>query len=218
MRTDDTHIPTRTKTKTPRADGFIKRFISNSLFCVFLLIALTLVNLTPDGSFTKVKNTVRLILTQNVDIKEELIKLKNMFIPDENITAMTPVSEFINPVLGGSVIKSFGVQDAGSSGFHYGIDIKTPQSANICASASGEITEIATTQELGSYITIKHSDKIYTTYAHLGEIIPNVGENVTKGQPIGRANGENSTIYFEIKQGETYLDPTEFIDFGVPND
>ena len=61
---------------------------------------------------------------------------------------------------------------------------------------------------------VKHSDEIFTMYAHLNEILPNVKEKVEKGQAIARANGENDTIYFEVRRGDTYLDPAEFIDFG----
>ena len=220
MREEMTYQPQRIRTNTVRKNldnSFMRAFKTQIFICFILLVALSIIKLYPDGKFTKTKNAVSLILTQNIDVKGEIDKIKNIFVADENIGALTPVSEFVNPAAGGAVVAGFGVQDAQDSGFHYGLDIKVAENQNITSAASGEVTEIATNEELGSYIVIKHSDKIYTTYAQLGEILPDVGERVERAQPIARANADNNTFYFEIRQGDTYLDPTEFIDFGEHN-
>ena len=219
MRTDEIRtLPATRKRRQTNNTGLLERLISESLLCIVILVILTVIKLYPDGNLTKIKNTVFLIITQNVDIKEEYKKLKNIFVSDENISSMDPISEFTNPVYGGQIVKGFGVQDASGGAFHYGVDIKVKKGTNVCACASGEVVEIATNQEFGTFVTIKHSESIYTTYAHLGEIIPNVKEKVSAGQAIARANEENDTVYFEIKRNDTYLDPTEFIDFGAHND
>lgn len=182
--------------------------------CILLIIVLGIIRITPDGEFLKTKNAVRLILTQNTDVIGQINKIKSAFIAEENIDAMSPVAEFVNPAPDGKISAGFGVQDAGSSGFHYGVDIKMTPSGNILSAAAGEVTEIATNEELGTYIVIKHSDEIFTTYAHLGEILPDVGEKVHGGKTIARVNDEDNTFYFEIRRNDTYLDPAEFIDFG----
>ena len=190
------------------------------IICTALLIALSFLKISPDDVFVKTKLAVNLILNKNTDIKKEAKKIKDFFTSDESVSAMNPVSEFVTPSKNCVIIKPFGVQDASSDTFNYGVDLKIESNENICAAASGEVFEIATSSEYGSYIIIKHNDEISTLYAHLEEILPDVGSTVEVGQAIARSNKENNTIHFEIKKGDTYLNPEEFIDFknGDKND
>ena len=204
--------------KSPTEKTYRHTLAFQLIICAVILISLSLLKVSPDDVFVKAKKAVSLILTQQTDIKEEIRKIKEMFVTDENLNALTPVSDFVNPANGATVTKRFGVQDAEESGFHYGVDLKLENNQNVVSAAKGEISEIATNQEYGSYIVIKHSDEISTLYAHLNEILPDIGATVEAGQAIARANGENNTIHFEIKKGDTYLDPSEFIDFGEQND
>lgn len=188
------------------------------IFCAVLLVAASIVKMTSDDVLVKTKKAITLILTEQTDINKEFEKVKSIFLTDDSIESLNPVSEFMSPAEKCSIVKGFGVQDAEESGFNYGVDLKVNKNENILAVADGEITEIATTKEYGTYILIKHSDELFTMYAQLNEILPDVGEKVSKGQTIGRANEETSTIHFEIRRNDTYLDPTEFIDFGEKND
>lgn len=193
-------------------------FKTQFIVSTILLIALCLLKISPDDVFVKAKGAVMLVLTQNTDIREEFMKIKNIFIKDTALDAMAPVAEFASPSEKVQVVKGFGVQDAEESGFHYGVDLKILNNENVCAVQAGEVTEIATNEEYGTYIIIKHSDSIMTLYARLAEIFPDVGEHVEKGQALARANEDDGIIYFEIKKGETYLNPADFIDFGGNND
>ncbi len=188
------------------------------IFCAVLLVAASIVKMTSDDVLVKTKKAITLILTEQTGINKEFEKVKSIFLTDDSIESLNPVSEFMSPAEKCSIVKGFGVQDAEESGFNYGVDLKVNKNENILAVADGEITEIATTKEYGTYILIKHSDELFTMYAQLNEILPDVGEKVSKGQTIGRANEETSTIHFEIRRNDTYLDPTEFIDFGEKND
>ena len=200
---------------TDRNDLKIKSTIKWQVtICVVLLVVLSVIKLTPDDTLVKTKNAIRLILNQQTNLREEANKIKGIFTEDEGLSSMNPVSEFVNPAPEGDVVVGFGVQDAADSNFHYGVDIKIPQGQNVVAAAAGEVTEIATNEEYGSYIIITHNDEILTMYAHLNEILPDVGERVEAGKAIARPNADNGTIYFEIRRGDTYLNPSDFIDFG----
>ena len=189
-------------------------FKAQLYICALLLLVLSVLRFTPDDNFVKTKNAVKIVITQQTNLIEEFNKLKSIFTTEENMDALKPVSNFVNPAPGGEVTANFGAQDAQNSQFHYGVDIKMQQGSDVLAAASGEVTEIATSQEYGTYIIIKHSNEIFTLYAKLNEILPDVGEKVESGKPIARANAENNTIHFETRRADTYLNPADFIDFG----
>lgn len=201
------------KRYTHQENKYQHTFSKKIKLCAVILIFLSILKISPDDVFVKTKTAVNLILNENTDIKKEVKKLKDFFTPDSSVSAMKPISEFTLPSKNCVIVKNFGVQDANSETFSYGVDLKIEQNENICAVAAGEVTEVATNSEYGSHIIIKHSDEISTLYAHLDEILPDIGATVDKGQPIARANKENNIIYFEIKKGDTYLDPNDFIDF-----
>ncbi len=187
---------------------------SKTAICIAVLIGLCAIRFTPDDVLVKTKNAVKLILTQNTDIKAEAEKVKNIFVQTDEIAAMNPVAEFANPAPQGEICVSFGAQDAADSGFHYGVDIKLTENVNILSASDGEVSEIATNEEYGSYIIIEHNEEISTLYGKLGTILPDVGEKIQAGQTIACVNSDDNTLYFEIRRGETYLNPEEFIKFG----
>ena len=129
--------------------GFKRGFRARVLICLLLFIAMTVIKLYPEDRFIRTKNTVKLILTKETDIRAEINKIKDIFKTEDEISAMNPVSEFINPAKGAMVVKGFGVQDADDSGFHYGVDLKLENGQNVLCAADGEIEEIATNSEYG---------------------------------------------------------------------
>ena len=205
-----------TKRSVNRKTGGTFKF--QIVFCAILLVVLSIIKMTSDDVLVKTKRAVMLILTEQTDVNKEFDKLKSIFLTDKEIEALNPISTFISPAKECTLVKGFGVQDAYESGFHYGVDLKVVKNQNIVSVSKGEISEIATNEEYGTYILIKHSDEIFTLYAQLNEVLPNIGEMVAQGQTVGRANEETNTIHFEIRRNDTYLDPAEFIDFGELND
>lgn len=196
----------------PRESGLKQTFATQVLICILILMFCVLIKLYPGESFKQAKNSVALIVTHHTDFKAEFEKLKSFFLKDEALETLSPVSTLTAPS-SGKIVKGFGMQDAQNSSFHYGLDITADETENIVAANDGEVTEIATNAEYGSFIIIKHSEEITTLYGNLNEILTNVGDKVTKGQPIARAGGENNSFYFELRRGDTYLDPTQFINF-----
>jgi len=178
-----------------------------------VLTVLCIVRFTPDDTLIKTKNAIKLIITKQTDIKLQAQSVKNIFDSKDELAVMNPVADFVNPAPDGKLSVGFGVQDATDSKFHYGVDIVFEKTGNVLTVAEGKVTEIATNDEYGSYVIVTHSDEISTLYAGLDEILPDVGETVPAGKTIARVP-QNDTLHFEIRRGDTYLNPADFIEFG----
>lgn len=185
---------------------------SQLTICIVLLILVAGLRLAPDGQFSKTKAGIFAILTTHVDLKTEWERLQSRFQQEKALNVLSPVSDMVAPV-SGHILKGFGMQDASEQTFHYGVVLSCKDNENVLAAQNGTVTEIATNSEYGTFILIKHSEAIYTLYGGLGEIFPDVGAEVTIGQPIARADEKND-VYFELRRGDSYLNPAEYITFA----
>ena len=211
--------------------GTIKKAVLRQ--CAVCGVAFALIFLLKDTFFEKNGLAYKIsgvILTENTDFAQkwqdiktffsEQIKVTNLLISDKDLD---PVKNMISPVKG-EIYQKFGIQsnNDGTESFCYGVKIKTDQSAKIQAIQNGEIAETGYNDAWGNYILIKHSEKIYSFYAYLGEILLSTGEKVKKGQVIASSelnlNDGVNMIYFEIRDGDSTLDPEAFIDFSLNGD
>ena len=186
-------------------------FKTQAVLCFLLYIFCLFVHFSPADQNTVVKNSISLIVNQNTDLKQVWESFVGIFKNEPALESLAPVSQMVKPA-SGTIQKDFGIQDAQKEKFHYGVSLLVPERENVVSVCDGEITEVATNEDYGTFLCVRHSDEITTLYANLGEVLPNIGDKVTKGQPIAKTNG--TLLYFELKKGETYLDPTEFIDFS----
>ncbi len=198
------------KGKNISQSSFRKTLKTQVITSLVLMVACVIIRIS---GFSEGADAVKAILTVQTDIPKVLDSIYSRFTQESTMETLSPVSGMVAPS-GGKIIQGFGVQDAQKSGFHYGVILSCDPQENILTASDGVVTEIATNQEYGTFAVVRHSEEISTLYGSLNEVFPDVGEEVSCGQPIGRAGGENNTFYFELKRGETYLDPTEFISFG----
>ena len=112
-----------------------------------------------------------------------------------------------------------------------GVDIASGdgETFDVVASLSGEVSEVKEDPLLGNVVVMSHEDDITTYYASLGEVGVEPGTKVEQGEKIGTAgknlfSEESGThVHFEIRKGETEVNPEEFfneplsklIDFNV---
>lgn len=187
-----------------------KTFKLQTILCVLILIFCLFVHFSPADQNIAIKNSISLIVDQNTDLKKVWESFLGTIKNEPALETLSPVSEMMAPARG-TIQKDFGIQDAQKEKFHYGVSLLVAEHETVVSVCDGEVTEVATNKDYGTYVCVRHSDEITTLYANLGEVLPNIGDKVTKGQPIAKASG--TLLYFELKKGDTYLDPTEFIDF-----
>lgn len=94
---------------------------------------------------------------------------------------------------------------------HYGIDIQGAAGSAIQAAGSGTVREVAEEQTLGLYVAIDHGGGLVTRYAHLQETSVEPGNQIAKGQVIGKMGNtgliQDTHLHFEVIVNGQPVDP-----------
>lgn len=98
---------------------------------------------------------------------------------------------------------------------HTGIDIGAPNNANIVAADDGTVILSGWNGGYGQTIIIDHGNGMSTLYAHQSALIAKVGDNVSKGETVGKVGSTGwSTgphLHFEVRVNGTPTDPTAYL-------
>ncbi len=120
---------------------------------------------------------------------------------------------------------TFGITEGLRSGPHKGIDINGVTGDSVFAVADGEVAETCKfCGNYGNYIIIKHSDQLYSQYAHLSQIDVEEGDNVKSGQKIGEIGVTGGVtgphLHFEIRKSKSgdFVNPCQLYVCSSPCD
>lgn len=127
-----------------------------------------------------------------------------------------------------TVTSEFGYRQhpiTGAYELHNGIDLVNGNPTTpIYASAAGEVVIAGSYPEwYGNYVIIKHSDGLYTGYAHQSQLRVSVGDTVKQGQQIGNMGTTGPStgphLHFQFftngpwPSSDDFINPREHIDF-----
>jgi murein DD-endopeptidase MepM/ murein hydrolase activator NlpD len=103
------------------------------------------------------------------------------------------------PVAGGQISQGFHYG-------HYGLDIAADQGTAVKAAAGGKVTFAGWKNNGGGYqVWIAHGSGLYTTYNHMSSITVGAGQNVKRGQQVGRVGmtgyATGPHLHFEVWRG-----------------
>ena len=103
----------------------------------------------------------------------------------------------------------------GAYDFHLGIDIPGTLGDEVWASDGGEVVWASYTPSYGNSIRIQHDDGYVTLYAHLDELLVEVGDNVYQGQLIGKMGHTGAAygthLHFEVRIGSSTVNPNKYL-------
>lgn len=98
------------------------------------------------------------------------------------------------------------------SWYHNGVDIANNIGTPILAADSGRVVSVLyQNHDYGFHVIIDHGNGYRTLYGHMSEIWVNVGDNVSRGQQIGKmgstGRSTGSHLHFTVYLGGTAVNP-----------
>jgi hypothetical protein len=133
------------------------------------------------------------------------------------VTANKATLGFISPVKGFPVTSSFGSRVHpifGGDSFHQGIDLGTPSGTPVKASKAGYVTFAGSNGGYGKKIVIRHGEGYETLYAHLDELLVEVGDRVKQEEVIGLSGSTGYVtgphLHFEIHSDQVAHNPLDY--------
>lgn len=102
----------------------------------------------------------------------------------------------------------------GSSKFHEGLDFAASKGTNVFATGEGKVKVAGREAGYGNVIDIDHGYNYLTRYAHLSEILVKPGEEVKRGQLIGKVGSTGKStgphLHYEVRYKDVPQNPVNF--------
>ena len=117
----------------------------------------------------------------------------------------------------GAVSSPYGMRSHPVTGvhkLHTGVDFQFAD-GRAYAAAAGTVTDVAVDAAYGNLVTIAHSDRTATRYAHLAAVLVETGDSVSAGQVIGRIGSTGLAtgphLHFELLVNGEFEDPSRWL-------
>ncbi len=114
------------------------------------------------------------------------------------------------PVTSGVVVEEYGlvVGENGEENYHSGVDIQVPEGSEILAAAAGEVTQREEKEDGTIWLTVRHDENWSTIYGRLGESAVAIGDQVEKGDVLGKPKSQ--ILHFEVLEKGENKNPVNY--------
>jgi septal ring factor EnvC (AmiA/AmiB activator) len=113
-----------------------------------------------------------------------------------------PFGKFKHPEFGAEIIRK-------------GIDIDAPPGEAIKAVERGRVIYASAFSGYGNMVIVDHGARYYSIYGHLGEMVKKIGDELRRGEVLGRVGvGDSSSgpkLYFEMRKDGRSVDPLAWL-------
>ncbi len=113
------------------------------------------------------------------------------------------------PVAGREILSRFG--ERRKSHVHAGLDINGKHGEPVRSAADGTVTYSSGMRGYGKTVIIDHGDGLKTLYGHNTALLVQVGDKVSRGQPIAKVgrtgNASTDHVHFEVHRDGVAVDP-----------
>ena len=102
---------------------------------------------------------------------------------------------------------------------HNGIDFTAPRGTSIQATGNGRVIQAGRAGGFGLRVVIEHGYGYTTTYGHMSRIDVKVGQEVTRGEPIGLVGNTGTSTaphcHYEVHLNGRPINPVQFVTDGL---
>jgi murein DD-endopeptidase MepM/ murein hydrolase activator NlpD len=119
--------------------------------------------------------------------------------------------------LDGRLMGSFGQRMdpfSGEGALHSGVDISAPVGTPVRVTADGIVTHAGWSGGYGRLVVVDHGRGLQTYYAHLSRMTVLVGQEVRRGEMIGKVGASGratgSHLHYEVRVGHAPVNPYRF--------
>ena len=102
----------------------------------------------------------------------------------------------------------------GSSKFHEGLDFAAAKGTDVFATGDGVVKVAGREAGYGNCIDIEHGYNYLTRYAHLSEVLVKPGDEVKRGQLIGKVGSTGKStgphLHYEVRYKDTPQNPINY--------
>jgi murein DD-endopeptidase MepM/ murein hydrolase activator NlpD len=112
--------------------------------------------------------------------------------------------------------------DGSYNNYHTGVDFSvcSANNLNIYAAADGQVLFTGELPIHGNHTVIDHGWGVYSTYSHQSEIFVTAGQNVKRGDLIGKIGSTGRSVgphlHWEVKINGTYVNPITWLNTIFP--
>ena len=122
------------------------------------------------------------------------------------------------PVGASGITSGFGTRwhpVLGGYRFHAGIDLPAAQGTAVAATARGSVVSAGWCGGYGWCVTLDHGRGIFTLYGHLSRIGVTPGQDVARGQELGRVGSTGQStgphLHYEVRNNGRPVDPASYL-------
>jgi murein DD-endopeptidase MepM/ murein hydrolase activator NlpD len=99
--------------------------------------------------------------------------------------------------------------------FHSGQDIEAPMGAPVVAGARGQVSFVGWQNGYGQLVVIDHGGGLSTRYGHLSHIDVENGQQVSRGELIGKVGSTGRStgphLHYEVRINDQAVNPLQYL-------
>ncbi len=149
--------------------------------------------------------------TAKSEFETKISNLEQSFRDSEHTPSIYPLVGKINDEFG-LRRNPFG---GSTSEFHPGLDISGEKGDTVIAPADGVVMKSGWTGGYGNMVEIDHNNGLTTRYGHLSQVEAVVGEEIRRGQPIGKVGSTGRStgphLHYEVRVEGEAVDPHSYL-------